>query len=73
MAARIPASAGQLETLDDTRCLLRCGNHSLDALVYWLMALDVDFDVLAPVELTDRLRRAQERLGRSLARDTGGL
>jgi predicted DNA-binding transcriptional regulator YafY len=72
MAARIPASAGQLEALDDGRCLLRCGNHSLDALAYWLMALDVDFDVLAPVELTDRLRRAQDRLGRSLARDTGG-
>ncbi|WP_313621311.1 YafY family protein [Achromobacter sp.] len=68
MVARIPASSGRLEALDDQRCLLHCGAHSLDALTYWLMALDVEFEVLAPAELSDRLRRAQERLARSLAR-----
>lgn len=68
MASRIPATAGQLEALDAERCLLHCANHALDSLVYWLMALDVEFEVLAPAELTERLLRAQDRLGRSLAR-----
>lgn len=68
MAARIPTSSGLLEALDDQRCLLHCGAHSLDSLTYWLVALDVEFEVLAPPELKDRLRRAQDRLARSLAR-----
>ncbi|EHK63612.1 helix-turn-helix transcriptional regulator [Achromobacter arsenitoxydans] len=71
MAARIPASAGQLEALDDGCCLLTCGTHSLDALTYWLMALDVEFEVQAPAELRDHLRRVQDRLARSLARQPG--
>ncbi|MNT86629.1 hypothetical protein D3C72_2269390 [compost metagenome] len=71
MAARIPASAGRLEALDDGRCLLLSGTHSLDAMTYWLMALDVEFEVLAPAELRDHLRRAQDRLARSLARRGG--
>lgn len=68
MAARIPADAGQLEALDETRCLLQCDVHSPDALVYWLMALDVEFEVLAPLALRGRLRLAGERLARSLER-----
>ncbi|WP_088142513.1 helix-turn-helix transcriptional regulator [Achromobacter xylosoxidans] len=70
MAARIPPGAGQIEALDETRCLLQCAVPSLDALVYWLMALDVEFDVLAPVALRDRLRLAGERLTRSLEKMT---
>lgn len=66
MARRIPATAGVLEALDGERCLLQCGAHALDALVYWLLALDVDFEVLAPEALTERLRRARERLARNL-------
>jgi hypothetical protein len=35
------------------------------------MALDVEFDVLEPLVLKERLRRASERVGRSLARGDG--
>ena len=61
MACRIPPSAGVLQALDEERCLLEGGAHALDALVYWLMALDVDFEVLAPEALKAQLRRAGER------------
>lgn len=71
MARIIPASAATLEAIDDTRCLMRCGAgqwDSLDSLAYWLMAMDVDFDVLEPPALQERLRAAAERLARNLAR-----
>ncbi|HSI60499.1 MAG TPA: DNA-binding transcriptional regulator, partial [Ideonella sp.] len=48
------------------RCVLQCGAHTLDLLVYWLLALDVDFEVLAPSALKDRLRLAGERVARCL-------
>jgi hypothetical protein len=53
------------------RCLMLCGTGQLDSLVYWRMALDVDFDVLKPPVLNERLRRASERVGRSLGRGGG--
>ncbi len=40
-----------------------CGTGQLDSLVYWLMALDVESDVLEPPGLKERLRRASERVG----------
>lgn len=62
MAQRIPAAYGLLETIDEQRCLLRCGAHALDHLTYWLLAFDVDFEVLEPVELVERLRAAGDRI-----------
>ena len=38
---------------------MECGVS--DSLVYWLMALDVEFEVLAPASLADRLHVAGER------------
>jgi len=67
MARRIPPSAGLLEEIDAKRCLLQCGANALDSLVYWLMALDVDYEVLEPAALKQRLRVASERLARCLA------
>ncbi len=61
MARRIPASAGVVLALDGQRCVLECGAHSLDTLVYWVTVLDVDYEVLAPQALKDRLRVAGER------------
>ncbi|WP_077002042.1 YafY family protein [Variovorax sp. KK3] len=69
MARRIPPSAGMLEEIDAGRCLLLCGANALDQLVYWLMALDVDYEVQAPAALKERLRVAGERLARCLAAD----
>ena len=70
MARRIPPSAGLLEDIDGQRCLLQCGANQMDWLVCWLMAIDVEFEVLAPAALTERLRQAGERIARSLARPT---
>ena len=71
MLRTIPPSAATLEAIDDTHCLMLCGAGQLDSLVYWLMALDVEFDVLEPPVLKERLRRASERVGRSLERAGG--
>ncbi|CAB3666262.1 hypothetical protein LMG3458_00856 [Achromobacter deleyi] len=73
MAARIPASAGQVEALDDdSRCLLRCTGQSLESLTYWLMALEVEFEVLAPDSLAQRFQAAGERVARMLQRREAG-
>jgi predicted DNA-binding transcriptional regulator YafY len=60
MSRRIPPSAGVVSSLDQgQRCQLECAAN--DSLVYWLMALDVEFEVLAPASLKERLRVAGER------------
>jgi predicted DNA-binding transcriptional regulator YafY len=59
MARCIPSSAGLLEAIDAQRCLLECGARELDSFVYWLMALDVEFEVLTPPSLVERLRVAR--------------
>jgi len=60
MSRRIPPSAGVVSPLDQgKRCQLECAAN--DSLVYWLMALDVEFEVQAPAALKERLRVAGER------------
>ncbi|KAG1375328.1 hypothetical protein G6F59_018338 [Rhizopus arrhizus] len=66
MARQLAESASQLQPLAEARCLLQCGADSLDSLAYWLMTLDVDFEVLAPDALRDRLKAAAKRLARSV-------
>jgi predicted DNA-binding transcriptional regulator YafY len=72
MARRIPASAAAVTPVDDgsERCLLVCG--ASDSLVFWLMALAVEFEVLAPASLQERLRVAGERALRCAAGARGG-
>lgn len=66
MVRRIPQSVGVVTALEGgTSCQLECG--ASDWLVYWLMALDVEFEVLAPASLKARLRLAGERALRSAA------
>lgn len=64
MLQRIPPAHGLLEALDGGRCLLQCGAQALDQLVYWLLTLDVDFEVQEPPELLARMRCVAQRLGR---------
>jgi len=64
---RIPPAAALLEPIDESRCLVRCPAHQIDWLVYWLMTLDVEFEVLGPPALKERLRTASERVARALA------
>jgi predicted DNA-binding transcriptional regulator YafY len=68
MAQRISPSVGTLEPAGDARSLLCCSATDQSMLVYWLMALDVEFEVLEPPSLRKRLQAAGDRLARSLAR-----
>lgn len=68
MAPRIPSSAGVVEPIDGGHCLLHCNASEHCMLVYWLMALDVEFEVLEPPSLRERLQATGDRLARSLAR-----
>jgi predicted DNA-binding transcriptional regulator YafY len=66
MSRRIPLSAGVVSPLaDGQRSQLEC--PAGDSLVYWLMALDVEFEVLAPTSLVKRIRTAGERAMRCTA------
>ncbi|MCX4777431.1 helix-turn-helix transcriptional regulator [Streptomyces sp. NBC_01264] len=66
-AARIIGPAdGTLEPLDEQSCILRTGAVNLDVLVIHIMMIGCEFEVVEPAELTDRIRAARDRLGRSL-------
>ncbi|MBC2903292.1 helix-turn-helix transcriptional regulator [Streptomyces cupreus] len=67
-AERISPSAGVLEPEGPRRCLLRTGAAGLDVMVIHVMLLGFEFEVLEPVELTDALRTARDRLSRALER-----
>jgi predicted DNA-binding transcriptional regulator YafY len=70
---RMPSSGGALEVVDAQRCLLRCGAHPQGAVVYWLLALELEFEVLGPAALRAMMRDASDRLGRSLARGDAAI
>ncbi|MFI2373227.1 helix-turn-helix transcriptional regulator [Streptomyces sp. NPDC018833] len=61
---------GVLEAIDASRCLLRTGAAGLDVLVIHVMLMGVDFEVVEPPELTDRIRDVRDRLSRALASGT---
>ncbi len=65
MARKVSPSAGILETVDETRCLLHAGAPSLDALAVWMSLLGVDFEVRDPPEAREHLRRLAERAARA--------
>lgn len=65
-ARTIGPSDGALEPVDAHSCLLRTGAVSLDVLVIHLMLLGCEFEVVEPVELTERIRGARDLLGRAL-------
>lgn len=66
MAQRIPPGAGLLEHIDAQRCLFSCGAYDMDYVVFWVLALNVDFEILEPTVLSERLRHAASRLQRCL-------
>lgn len=68
-AQRVTPSDGTLEAETDDTCLLRTGASSTDVMVLHLL-LGFEFEVLAPVELTERIRSHRDRLSRAL--DRGG-
>ncbi|HSX93100.1 MAG TPA: YafY family protein [Hydrogenophaga sp.] len=73
MARQIPPTVARLEALDDARCVMHSGANHLESLAYWLMALDVEFEVLEPPTLKALLEKANARVARALARSGKGL
>lgn len=69
-AQRVTPSDGTLEAETDSTCLLRTGASSTDVMVLHLLLLGFEFEVLAPAELTERIRTHRDRLSRAL--DRGG-
>ncbi|MEV1179101.1 WYL domain-containing protein, partial [Nonomuraea sp. NPDC049784] len=55
-------TSGAVEAVDDRTCLLTLRGDDLNLMAVVVAFLDVDFEVLEPVELKDRLRVLGERL-----------
>ncbi|HEX6682991.1 MAG TPA: YafY family protein [Candidatus Limnocylindrales bacterium] len=62
--ARIPATIGVVEAIDDYSCLLATGADSLTFLAVQMAALGPDFTVVEPPELIDELKVLSDRLNR---------
>ncbi|MFD7664645.1 helix-turn-helix transcriptional regulator [Streptomyces sp. NPDC059788] len=65
-AQQITPSSGVIEPLDEHRCLLHTGAHSLDVLVIHVVLMGFDFEVREPPELAGRIREVRDRLTRAL-------
>ncbi|GHH49324.1 helix-turn-helix transcriptional regulator [Streptomyces candidus] len=61
-------SDGVLEAESENTCLLRTGALSLDVMVIHVLLTGLEFEVLEPVELTERITAARDLLGRALDR-----
>ena len=68
-AERISPSAGQLEPDGPDACVMRVGANGLDVMVIHVMLMGFEFEVLEPVELTEAIRTARDRLSRALLRE----
>ena len=53
-----------LEAIDEQTTLLTTGSDNLDSIVFHIGMLDVDFRVLEPAELRERMRTLAARLSR---------
>jgi predicted DNA-binding transcriptional regulator YafY len=65
VAELMPPSVGVVEAAGDDRCVLTSGADSLDMLAFHIAALDIDFTVLEPPELIERVRALAARLSRA--------
>ncbi|MEU7009559.1 YafY family protein [Streptomyces sp. NPDC046332] len=59
---------GVLEPDGDDACLLRAGAGSLQGMVVHVLMLGLEFEVVAPSELDDRVRVLRDRLSRAVDR-----
>ncbi|MFH8797394.1 helix-turn-helix transcriptional regulator [Streptomyces sp. NPDC017941] len=67
-AQRVAPSDGTLEAESESTCLLRTGAGSPEFMVFHLMFLGMEFEVLDPVGLNEQLRAVRDRLSRALDR-----
>ncbi len=67
LAKRIPPSAGVLESVDATSCLLQTGSYSVEGIAIHLSWLGVEFRVHEPPELIDYVRKLAGRFSAAIA------
>ncbi|MGW2226229.1 helix-turn-helix transcriptional regulator [Streptomyces formicae] len=65
---RIAPSDGTLEAETEHTCLLRTGAASLDVMVFHVLFMGMEFEVVEPAGLTDRISSARDLLTRALDR-----
>lgn len=63
--ARIPATAGKLERVDELTCMLHVGVASLDTLAVHLALTGFEFEVREPPELIEHIRTLADRFRRA--------
>jgi len=71
VADRVPHAVGTLEAIDDERCLLRTGAEWLGGLAIYVAEIGVDFTVVEPPELAERVRELAAMFTRASAVDGG--
>lgn len=62
----------KVEPVDDRTCIMHAGADTLDLAAVYIAMLDVDFDVIEPPELIDRLRKLAQRYIRAATLDVDG-
>ncbi|MCD0447740.1 YafY family transcriptional regulator [Actinocorallia sp. API 0066] len=65
VAERIPPTAGRIEVVSATSCILHSGANSLDGLALHIGMVGADFAVLDPPELREEVRRIADRFTRA--------
>jgi predicted DNA-binding transcriptional regulator YafY len=62
---RVPPSYGSLEPIDERSCMLHTGSDWLGGLAVYIAELGVDFTVVDPPELAERVRELAGRFARA--------
>jgi predicted DNA-binding transcriptional regulator YafY len=65
VAPRVPQYFGTIEPIDDRRCLLHTSSDWLDGLAVYIANVGVEFEIVDPPELIDRVRRLAGRFARA--------
>jgi predicted DNA-binding transcriptional regulator YafY len=64
---RVPPSYGSLEPIDERSCMLHTGSDWLGGLAVYIAELGVDFTIVEPPELAERVRELAGRFARAAA------
>ncbi|HEX6326966.1 MAG TPA: YafY family protein [Jiangellaceae bacterium] len=70
VAAKVPPPV-RIEPVDDSHCIMHAGSDTLDLAAIYIGMLDVEFDVIEPPELADRLRHLAARYLRAAGDQSG--
>ena len=62
----VPSSLGTLEAIDERRCRVHIGAHSMEMLAAYIAMFGVDFEVTEPPELVEQVGRLAERFERAV-------